>query len=176
MPWLLIFVAAIALALLLQRVLFPKDGSNAAKLMRTYRVMTRELLDSTPDDQLVKAVVGNLLAKAEDAKADAYAVIPALSQERCAVYSIWLFMNELQGGDPTALRRSGQFGFSELAADGLDLLGFSSVAADLRDYLQTADEARVNAMAAALKEHDLNTALVEFIRDNAEAFCDGDAQ
>lgn len=176
MLWLLIFVAAVALLLLLRRVLFPQDGSNAAKLMNTYRVMTRERLDGTPDDQLVKAVVSNLLAKAEDAGVDAYAVIPALSQERCTVYSVWLFMHELQSGDPTALRRSGQFGFSELAADGLELLGFDTVAASLRDYLQTADNACVKAMNEALSLTDLNAVLVEFIRDNAEAFCDGDAQ
>lgn len=172
MLWLLIFVAAIVLLLLLRRALFPKDSSNATRLMNTYRVMTREKLDSTPDDQLVKAVVANLLAKAEDANMDAYAVIPALSQERCAVYSVWLFMRELQSGNPSALRQSGQFGFSELAADGLELLGFDTIAANLRDYLQTADDARVAAMKLTLEATNPGAALTDFIRNNADAFCD----
>lgn len=174
MPWLLIFIAAIVLLLLLRRALFPKDNSKATKLMNTYRVMTREKLDSTPDDQLVKAVIGNLLAKAEDAKCDPYTVIPALSQGRCAVYSVWLFARELQSGDSAALRRSGQFGFSELAADGLELLGFDALAANLRDYLQTADDARAEAMKTALETTDVNAVLTAFIRDNADAFCDGE--
>ncbi len=172
MGWTIVFIAAIVLVIVLGRVLVRKDGSNAAKLMGTYRVMTKERLDSTPDEELVKAVVANLLAKAEDARMDAYAVIPTLSQERCAVYSVWLFMRELQSGDPTALRQSGQFGFSELAADGLDLLGFETVAADLRDYLQTADDARVTAMQDALQTADVDGALVELIRSHADAFCD----
>ena len=174
MHWLLLFVAAIGISLLLTRVLFPKDNSNAARLMSTYRVMTRELLDSTPDDQLVKAVVANLLAKAEDAKGNAYAVNPALSQERCAVYSVWLFMNEMKGDDATVLRQSGQFGFSELAADGLELLGFDALAADLRNYLQTADEALAASMKATLASSPLDETLITFIRDHADAFCDGD--
>ena len=176
MYWLLLFVAAIGLALLLARVLFPKDNSNAAKLMNTYHVMTRELLDNTPDDQLIKAVVANLLAKAESAKGNAYAVIPTLAQERCAVYSVWLFQNEMQGEDPTVLRQSGQFGFSELAADGLDLLGFPELAADLRNYLQTADDTLAVSMKQALASASLEAALIEFIRDHADAFCDGDGQ
>ena len=176
MYWLLLFIAAIGIALLLARVLFPKDNSNAAKLMNTYRVMTRELLDNTPDDQLIKAVIANLLAKAENAKNDAYAVIPALAQERCVVYSVWLFQNEMKGDDPTALRQSGQFGFSELAADGLELLGFEALAADLRNYLQTADEALAVSMKQALTDIPLDTTLIEFIRDHADAFCDGDGQ
>ena len=176
MYWLLLFVAAIGLALLLARVLFPKDTSNAAKLMNTYRVMTRELLDNTPDDQLIKAVVANLLAKAEQAKGNAYAVIPTLAQERCAVYSVWLFQNELKGDDPAVLRQSGQFGFSELAADGLDLLGFSELAADLRNYLQTADDALAASMKRALASIPLDATLVEFIRDHADAFCDGETE
>lgn len=176
MIWIAVFVLAFVLLFLLSRVLFPKDNSGAARLMNTYRVMTRELLDSTPDDQLVKAVVANLLAKAEDARLDAYAVIPALSQERCAVYSVWLFMRELQSGDPAALRQSGQFGFSELAADGLELLGFDDLAASLRDYLQTADDACVAAMKTALDTADVNAALIGFIRDHADAFCDDSEQ
>lgn len=174
MYWMLIFLAAIALLLLLRRVLFPGDNSNAAKLMNTYRVMTRQLLDNTPDEQLVKAVVANLLAKAEEANKDAYAVIPALSRERCAVYSVWLFMNEMNGDDASVLRQSGQFGFSELAADGLDLLGFDTLATDLRGYLQTADDSIAASMTATLAASDLNAALVEFIRVHADAFCDGE--
>ncbi len=172
--WIALFLLALVILFVLQRVLFPKDTSNAKTLMNTYRYMTPTLLEQTPDEQLVKAVVANLLAKAEDANLDAYAVIPALSQERCALYSVWLFMRELQSGDPASLRRTGQFGFSELAADGLDLLGFDALAGDLREYLQTAEEVCVASMKQSLEQIDLNTALIRLVRDNPDAFCDGD--
>ncbi len=174
MPWLLLFIVAIVLLLLLGRVLFPKDNSNAAKLMNTYRVMTRELLDNTPDDQLVKAVVANLLAKAEGARKDPYAVIPLLSQKRCAVYSVWLFVREMQSGEPALLRRDEQFGFSELAADGLDLLGYADVAAALRDYLQTEADADVAPMKQLAESEELQAALVAMIREDPSEFCDGE--
>ena len=48
-------------------------------------------------------------------------------------------------------------------------------AADLRNYLQTADDALAASMKQTLATIPLNTALVEFIRDHADAFCDGDA-
>lgn len=172
MLWLLIFIAALALLLVLKKTLFPTDSSHAATLMTAYRHMTPELLAQTPDEELVSAVVANLLAKAEDAKLDAYAVIPALSRERCAVYSVWLWLRELQSGDPCALRREGQFGFSELAADGLELLELPSVAADLRAYLQTADDIHVQAMRDALQVCDISASLVDLIRSTPAAFCD----
>ena len=171
--WIAVFLVGIVLLLCVGRLLLQKDGSNAAKLMNTYRFMTKELLDGTPDDELIKAVVANLLAKAEDARRDAYAVIPTLAQERCAVYSVWLFQNELASEDASVLRQSGHFGFSELAADGLDLLNFPELAATLRDYLQTADDALAASMTATVKATDLDGALVAFIRDHADAFCDG---
>lgn len=170
--WVAAFVVAIALLFLLTRVLFRPDTSKAAQLMKTYKHLSAELLAATPDDQLVPAVVSNLLAKAEDAKADPYAVIPALSLERSAVYSIWLLSRELHKGDPTALRSSGQFGFSELAADALDHLGETEPAALLRDYLQTADEATAEQMKTMLDEEKLTALLVPYIRENADAFCD----
>lgn len=174
MPWLLLFMAALLLLLLLKKVLFPADSSRAAKLMTAYRHMTPELLEKTPDGELVSAVVGNLLAKAEDARLDPYAVIPTLSQERCAVYSIWLLLRELQSNTPANLRQSGQFGFSELAADGLDMLEMPTVAADLRDYLQTADDTRIESIKTALEQADINRRLIDCIRNSPASFCDND--
>ena len=174
--WTALFVLALVLLLFLGRVLFPKDNSNAAELMATYRVMTRELFDNTPNDQLIKAVVANMLAKADASGRDAYAVIPALSQEHCTVYSVWLFQNELKRNDPTVLHQSERFGFSELAADGLDLLGLPELAADLRSYLQTADETLAVSLKHALTAVPLDETMIAFIRDHADIFCDGDTE
>ncbi|MBQ3094653.1 MAG: hypothetical protein IJC52_05710 [Clostridia bacterium] len=172
MLWIVLFIVALALLLVMRGVLFPADSSTAAKRMATYRHMTPALLGETPDDELVTAVVSNLLAKAQDERRDPYTVIPLLSRERCAVYSVWLFMKELEAGDPSHLRSQGQFGFSELAADALDLLDCGNAATHLRDYLQTADEADVAALRAFLRETDVNALLVELIRKCPDEFCD----
>ena len=174
MLWIILFIVALALLFVMQKVLFPADGSAAAKRLATYRHMTPALLAATPDDELVTAVASNLLAKAQDERRDPYAVIPLLSRERCAVYSVWLFMKELEEGDPSHLRSQGQFGFSELAADALDLLDCGDAATYLRDYLQTADEMHVEALRTFLKETDVNALLVELIRKCPDEFCDSE--
>lgn len=172
MYWFFVFLAGIALILILKQVLFPKDGSRAAQLMNTYRRMTPDLLASTPDDELIAAVAANLLSHAEAENREPYAVIPKLSPERCAVYSIWAVRRELESGDAASLRHAGQFGFSELAADGLAMLGENDAAAHLRDYLQTASDEALTALTEHLPSAEMTQKLVMFIRDNAAAFCD----
>ncbi len=174
MMWAVITLVGVVLIVLVGKVLFPSDRGRAAKLMDTYRQLTPEKLAAVADDELVDAVVGNLLAKAEDANKDAYAVIPTLGQERCAVYSLWLLQKELETGDAAALRQSGQFGFTELAADALDFLELSEAAEALRDYLQTASETSIATVKDTLADDAVNRCLVELIRTHEDAFCDED--
>lgn len=170
--WIVLMIAALALLFWFGQKILRPDTSKAAKLMSTYARLTKETLEALPDEELVTAVVSNLLAKAENERKDPYIVIPKLSAERCAVYSIWLFTKQLACDDPQALRHSGQFGFSELAADALDYLGQPALAAVLREYLQTADEALIDTMRAAVKEANTDRLLCELIRADISAFCD----
>ncbi|MBR5134378.1 MAG: hypothetical protein IKV35_02150 [Clostridia bacterium] len=172
MMWIPAFILGLLLLVLVGRVLFKPDNSKSAQLMKQYKHMTRELLDGTADEDLATAVASNLLAKAEGSRKDAYSLIPTLGEERCAAYSIWLWMRELEKGDAESLRASGQFGFSELAADGLDSLGLTELAAALRDYLQTADDTLVDTMKRDIAEQDVPAKLAAYIRDHADAFCD----
>ena len=172
MIWLGITLVGVVLIVLVGKVLFPKEHGRAAQLMATYRRLTPETLAGVADEELIDAVVGNLLAKAEDARRDAYAVIPTLGTERCAVYSLWLLQKELEAGDATVLRQSGQFGFTELAADALDFLELSEAADALREYLQTASDASIGTVKAALADDAVNRRLVALIRAHAEAFCE----
>lgn len=172
MFWIAAFLLGVALLVLLGRVLFRPDNSKSAQLMRRYKHMTPALLAETPDDELATAVASNLLAKAEALHMDAYAVIPSLGEERCTAYSVWLFLRELEKGEPESLRQSGQFGFSELAADGLDSMEQGDLASLLRDYLQTADNALVDTMKQTVVDKHTCAALVSYIRDHASAFCD----
>jgi len=170
--WIVLMIAALILMLWFGRTFLRPDDSKAAKLMKTYAHLTKETLEALPDEELVTAVVSNLLAKAESEKKNPYIVIPKLSAERCAVYSIWLFDKQLASEAPEALRHSGQFGFSELAADGLDFLEQPALATMLRDYLQTADDKLIDAMRESINDTPLQPILVNLIRSDISVFCD----
>ncbi len=172
MIWIAAFAVGIALLLLLGKTLFPADRSNAAKLMNTYRRLTEEQLAAVPDTDVVTAVVSNLLAKCEDQRCEPYALIPTLSRQRSAVYSIWALQKELACGEASHLRRSEQFGFSELAADALEWLECADAAKALRDYLQTADTAQIDALKEALTACAVDEKLIALIRNEPAMFCD----
>ncbi len=172
MFWIPAMVIGVVLVILIGRVLLRPDGSRAAKLMKTYKTMTPALLDATPDEELVTAVVSNILALAEDNKTDPYRLLSSLSQGRSDVYSVWLFLRELEAGDPESLRRSEQFGFSELAVNALRMMEQNTLADALNDYLQTADPALVDTMKTTVAAGDVPALLVAMIRSDPDSFCD----
>lgn len=170
--WIVAMAAALCLVWWFGQKFFNPDRSKAAQLMKTYQTLTVEQLEALDDDKLITAVVSNMLAKAEAEKRDPYVIIPKLSTEHCVVYSVWLFQKQLFSDAPEGLRQSGQFGFSELAADGLVFLEQPALAAMLRDYLQTAEDELVTAMREHVKAASLDKALVDLIRADYAVFCD----
>ena len=174
--WIAAFIAGFALLLVCGKFLFPADRSRAGTLMKTYRHLTPQQLEGVADEEVIEAVVSNMLAICEDRRCDPYALIPGLARERSAVYTVWLLKKELNA-DPTHLRRSEQFGFSELAADALEWLSFREEAAALRDYLQTADEGKVAFLREAFASGAIEKALIALIRELPAVFCgEGTAQ
>lgn len=168
--WIAAFAVGIALLLICGKLLFPADRSRAGKLMKTYRHLTPAQLEAVPDEEVIEAVVSNLLAVCEERRCDPYALIPGLARERCAVYSIWLLQKELDT-DPTHLRRSEQFGFSELAADALEWLSFPEAAEAVRSYLQNADDASLAVLREAFTAGEVQTRLITMIREMPAVFC-----
>ena len=168
--WIAAFVVGMVLLLVCGKYLFPADHSRAGKMMKTYRHLSPAQLESVPDGEVIEAVVSNLLAICEDRRCDPYALIPGLARERCAVYSIWLLKKEL-AADPTHLRRSEQFGFSELAADALEWLSFTDAAEAVRRYLQTAEEADVARLRDAFATEEVDNRLIALIREYPTVFC-----
>ena len=69
--------------------------TRADELQNTYRDMTEDKLSAVPDDQLVDAVIANLMAKLDPRHPDPYRTIPLLSHGRCVVYSVWLLCRSL---------------------------------------------------------------------------------
>ncbi len=171
--WTAVLIVAFVLLFLLQKRWFGKpDSSRAAQLAAEYRVMTPALLRDIPDEELLEAIIGNLLAKTDEKGPTPYQVIPALSQGRCAVYSVWLFLCEQKAGSLTQFCRGADAGFALLAADGLSLFGCSETARLLSQYIETAKESLLTALEDAVRAENPTLQMRSYIRDNPADFCD----
>lgn len=166
-----LMAAALGLLFWMQRRMARPDTSRAAALMDRYRELTPETLAAVPDDEAVKAVVCNILAKAEEHRIDPYRLLPGLSEERRAVYTVWLFLKELEH-DPAALRQKDQRTLSALAVDALRALEVNPVADALDRFLETGDTAEIDTLCTLTAEADVPSLLVAWIRSAPEAFCD----
>ncbi|MCL2488364.1 MAG: hypothetical protein FWE80_06745, partial [Oscillospiraceae bacterium] len=113
-------------------------GADPDKLDK-YRTLTPELLAAVPDDELVEAVIANILAKLHPRRPDPYREIPAMTQGRCSVYAVWLIGRELDDSDFEQVRLGPSARFFDFAAEGYALLGASRCEAIIRKSLETDD-------------------------------------
>ena len=108
---------------------------KAGLLQVIYQDMTEEKLAGVADDELVEAVVSNMMAKLDRKRPDPYKTIPLLSPGRCAVYGVWLLCHELDEGDFESLLSGPSGVFLELGADGFERVGAPRCAGVLRAVL-----------------------------------------
>ncbi|MBQ9414150.1 MAG: hypothetical protein IJU16_03380 [Clostridia bacterium] len=171
--WIIALLVAFVLLFLLQQVLFGRRSkSRADQLMAQYGTLTKPQLEALPDGEVIDAVIGNLLAKTDDKTLPAYAVIPALSRGRSAVYAVWLFLCELNANSLAAFCSGNDRGFAELAADGLSLFQCEKTAALLKAALETKDGSQTAALVEAVKEERPDRQMIAYIRALPEDFCD----
>ncbi len=155
-------------------------SDGAAALCKTYAVMTRELLNSVPDEDVVQAVVANLMNKQDKRRPDAAAQLPLLSRGRAAVYSVWLLCHELETQEFDAFFNSPSRRFAEPAIDGLERIGATNSATALRTAVRTfedrAEQPLWNAVTTVFREaiaaEQPLTLCVQYIRENPEEFID----
>ncbi len=170
----------IALALLIYaylRWLDKKEKSdNSVALYKRFAVLTPETLQTLADEEVLRAVIANLLAKTDRRRPDLYTQLPVLSRSRTAVYSVWLLCRELEAADfpkiPAASRR-----FAEPAIVGFSLLGAEKCAAALQTLVTAfADGAVTKELSAAFRQavscEQPLTLCVDYIRENVQDFCD----
>ena len=174
----------IALALIIAAYLThlgkKEKSDKAAALCKAYATMTEELLRSTSDEELVSAVVANLMNKQDKKKPDPIAELPFLSRGRAAVYSVWLLCNELEKQEFDAFFRSPSARFAEPAVDGLDRIGATNSAAALRAAIRTAEEdseaplwdAVTTVFREAIATEQPLALCVRYIRENTDEFVD----
>lgn len=181
LPWIIVVVGLVALSLWNPRRRMPQGRSDL--LAEKYRVMTKEKLAETPDEELADAVVANLLEKVDKRRPDPYLIVPQLSRGRCAVYSVWLLCKELDAGSFEEFYRSGPQEFDELASDGMALIGATECAAvlnrarELAMCLEEAEEELAQLHADFLEAMEKEAPLMlcaRYIRDFPDEFCDAE--
>ena len=172
--------AAIVIAVYLYFLDKRTKSDETAALCKKYAVMTTELLAATPDDEVVRAVVANLMNKQDKRRPDAAAQLPLLSRGRAAVYSVWLLCHELETQDFTAVFHSPSRRFVDPAADGLERIGAPNAAIALRAAVKALDEqesaplleAVTTVFREAMASEKPLELCVQYIRDNPDEFID----
>ncbi len=174
----------IALAIIIAVYLFFLEkrtkSDAAAALCKKYAVMTKDLLASVPNEEVVQAVVSNLMNKQDKRRPDAAAQLPLLSRGRAAVYSVWLLCNELETMEFDEFFRSPSRRFAEPAIDGLERIGAANSATALRAALRTAEDdtetplwaAVTTVFREAIAAEQPLLLCVQYIRENPDEFLD----
>jgi hypothetical protein len=176
--FILLVVAALLLGMYLKFSSRNKKDSRADRLLKKYQVIDREDLDNIPDDDLIDAVIANLISKLDKKNPDDYSVIPLLSQGRCAIYSIWLTCNQLNSNGMVGFLSSKSGRFAELAVDGFEFIGAHQSSKAMREALNTQPEDTENLSLSELKlknailNEDPLKLCIEYIRLNPEEFLD----
>ncbi len=170
-------IAAMALGVYLKLTSGTKKGSRADILMEKYKTMDRQTLESIPDGMLVDAVIANLMSKIDEKKGDDYLTIPLLSPGRCAVYSIWLTIKELESKGLQGFLSGKPGRFAGLAADGLELVGAERSGGAMREILNAAEDATglpelENRLKNSISQENPLKMCVEYIRANPDEFLD----
>lgn len=148
------------------------DDSRSARLMKKYKTLTAELLADTPDDELVEAVVANVLADAsESRKPDPLYTLSKRPQPYLVVYSIWAVCKELARGDYAALTHTATRAVVQDACDGLPVIGAPQTAEALNNLIALHKEGEDTAEAESAYHTAVETEcplalLATYIRDH----------
>lgn len=153
-----------------------KPKSRADELQERYRHLTADLLAATPDDEVVTAVVANLMAKLKKSRPDPLVTIPQLSRGRNAVYFVWLFCKEAEKNGVEALLKKPAVRFLESGIAGLETVGAEATAAAARALIEPsediAEEERFAALEAALQAEQPLSLCRDYIRAMPDDFVD----
>ena len=143
----LALIAVLAVALIVVGLLGRHKGeeTRSARMMKKYRVMTRETFDAIPDGELTDAVVSRVLGKAAESRCpEPVQVLAALEHGSTVVYSLWVVCREMASGSFSAL-------MAELAGESFAAIGAPACEAAWKTLL-SAGEADVPAAEQAFRQ------------------------
>lgn len=148
----------------------PRKKTRAEQLQEQYATLTEQLLADTPDEQLVTAVVANLMGKLPRRHPNPLVTFPRLGRGRCAVYFTWLMMKEIEHNGVNVLKNKGAARFNELGLEGLKMVDAVKTADAVTAFLD--DDGHPQTVIDAVKEEQPLVLLAEYIRLNPTEFTD----
>lgn len=173
----LVVLVIIALALLAAMRFGRRQGKNtrAERLMKKYAVMTKELIVSAPEGELVDGAVSRVLAKAaESRRPDPVVVLSGLPHANTTVYAVWVVCKEMAVNGYVAMMKTAAKDFADLAQASFADIGATACAAAW-EALHTAEdktEELEQALHLAIQSECPLALCEEYIRDHAEDFID----
>lgn len=150
-------------------------ASKADTLLSTYQTLTQEQIAALSDEELLPAVIANVMAKQDKKRPDPYFDLPLLSPERASVYRAWLVCREAETGNFAKLFASKTRLLTEAATEDFALIGANECSEALKTALAAEEgvpETAEESFATARQAEQPLSLLVDYIRDNAEAFAD----
>ncbi len=167
---LILVFAACMVGLLLLRAGKPKKQSRAEELQAQYAVLTADMLANTPEEQLVTAVVANLMGKLPRRHPDPLQTFPKLGRGRSAAYFVWLAMKEVEHNGTDALKSKRFVRFADVAVEGLKTVEAFETAAAVEAFLK--NDGAPDAVEMAIAKENPLALTAEYIRLNAAEFVD----
>lgn len=167
---LILVFAACIVGLLLLRKPRERKKTRAEELQEQYAVLTAEKLENTADEQLVTAVVANLMGKLPRRRPDPLMAFPKLGRGRSAVYFVWLAMKEVEHNGVAALKTKGFSRFADVALEGLKTMEAFETADAVQAFLK--EDGTPLAVEEAIEKENPLARCAEYIRLNPAEFID----
>ncbi len=148
-----------------------KSGKKAT-LYQQYKTLTPDMLSALSDEELLRAVIANLLAR----NTDLYKQTAVLSHGRTAVYSVWLLCNEIATADFEKISSTSRR-FADMATDSFLLFGAEGCATALQNLVTAFANGTLTAelsanLRDAIEQEQPLEQCTAYIRENIEEFCD----
>lgn len=144
---------------------------NANK--KKYAVMTRALLDETPDDNLIEAVLSNLWAKMAPDLSDALAVMPEQTKERQYIFALYAVTGGIKQAGFEKLKDCPDAALLPVALEALQVLDMPQSAMLMQKGIEEEDADAYQEPYTDTFDGEAGKAkMIAYIRDHADAFCD----
>ncbi len=161
-----------------------------------YEQLTSEIIEKTPDDQLLQTVFDNVETNFKDGESYTIDKIEKLSSGKQAVFAIWMLQAEVNNGGFNQFYYNSSGQFAIMAKEGLDLIGANKYAdlvdnanntyLKIKDELDSKDDGSIESFSESYEDNPLNeydngfyelekvenldTIQIKFIRENVEEF------
>lgn len=141
---------------------------------KKYAVMTKPLLDETPDEDLIEAVLSGLWAKMKPDMSDALEVIQAQSKERQHIFALYAITGGVKQAGFDKIKACPDKVLLPVALEALERLDMPESIAALRSAIEAAQKAdQYNTpYSDAFDAEDGKDKMAHYVRSHPEGFLD----